>query len=82
MAESFPYLAERIREALATGAASQLGVVVDGDDHHLVLRGPVDSEHARALALDTATALAAGRRVIDELEITPHEAGVRPPEQL
>lgn len=79
--EPTTYLIERIRAAVAASEASQLGVQVDGDDNHIVLRGPVDGAQSRNQVLDVARSLCGGRRVIDELDCE----GDRPvgaPEQL
>ncbi|MGB3412544.1 MAG: BON domain-containing protein [Microthrixaceae bacterium] len=79
--EPTAYLIERIRAAVATSEASQLGVQVDGDDDHIVLRGPVDGAQSRDEVVDVARSLCGGRRVIDELDCDG-DGQVGAPEQL
>lgn len=79
--EPTAYVIERIRAAAAECAAHQLGIQVEGDDDHIVLRGCVDGEHSRQGVLGVARTLSAGRRVIDELECCGDEH-LGAPEQL
>jgi osmotically-inducible protein OsmY len=66
--EPTSYVIERIRAAIAASEAHQLGVQVDGDDEHIVLRGPVDGPDSHAHAVGVARSLCGTRRLIDELE--------------
>jgi hypothetical protein len=66
--EPTSYVIERIRAAMAACHAHQLGVQVDGDADHIVLRGPVDGPESRAEVVEVARRLCGGRRLIDELE--------------
>ncbi|MGB6059601.1 MAG: BON domain-containing protein [Microthrixaceae bacterium] len=79
--EPTTYLIERIRAAVAASEASQLGVQVDGDDDHIVLRGPVDGAESRNQVVGVARSLCGARRVIDELDCDG-DRQVGPPEQL
>jgi len=81
--EPADYLAQRIRELVAADDG-QLGIQIEVTPELLILRGPVDSLHRRDEVLATVTALAEGRRIIDELDVPAHDprAPVRGAERI
>ncbi len=65
------YLVEHIRAALAARGPHHLGLAVQADEEEVRLRGPIDSEAQRTDILAVVRDLAEGRRVVDDMEVSP-----------
>ncbi|HLU41701.1 MAG TPA: BON domain-containing protein [Microthrixaceae bacterium] len=62
---------EHIRAALAARGPHHLGLAVQADEEEVRLRGPIDSEAQRTDILAVVRDLAEGRRVVDDMEVSP-----------
>lgn len=78
------YVVAHLRRALAEGPVHELGVRVESNGSDIVLSGPVGSDEVRLRLVAEVERLlgdeGAGRRVVDELQVTV--MGPRPPEEI